>query len=399
MMAEFDFESLRRYPDVEAPNLFAVDASDRLILDEARGAIESAPDAVTVIGDRHGALTLGAVALHGAWNVRVHQDAMIGELALGHNAAALDLEDNFEQMELSAPLVAGARTVLLQLPKSLGELDEIAALIAAHADPSVVVYAGGRIKHLTPAMNDVLGRYFEVVTPSLARQKSRVLVARGLRADAPASEWPQREYNDELGLWVVAHGGVFAGTKLDIGTRTLLRHLREMKPDARTAIDLGCGTGILASAIARSRTGVAVLATDQSAVAVASARATVEANDLAVTVTRDVGLTSQPDDCADLVLLNPPFHSGSAVHAGIALSLFDDAARVLKPGGELWTVYNSHLAYRAALTRSVGPTRVVAQNPKFTVTVSVAGGGTTPRNEAVRTEAPASHPDSNPEIG
>jgi 16S rRNA (guanine1207-N2)-methyltransferase len=73
------------------------------------------------------------------------------------------------------------------------------------------------------------------------------------------------------------------------------------------------------------------------------------------------------------------------VHAGIALSLFDEAARVLKPGGELWTVFNSHLAYRAALMRSVGPTRVVGQNPKFTVTVS--GGGTTPRNDAVRTES------------
>jgi 16S rRNA (guanine1207-N2)-methyltransferase len=58
------------------------------------------------------------------------------------------------------------------------------------------------------------------------------------------------------------------------------------------------------------------------------------------------------------------------VHAGVALSLFDEAARVLKPGGELWTVFNSHLKYRAALMRSVGPTRLVGQNPKFTVTVS-----------------------------
>lgn len=380
-MAEFDLDLLRRYPDVEAPNLFAADASDRLILDEARGAIAAAPDRVVVIGDRYGALTLGAAALHGAWNLRVHQDPLVGELALSHNAAAFGLADRFEGHPLGGALLAGARMVLLQLPKSLSQLDEIAGLIAAHADRDVVVYAGGRIKHLAPAMNDVLGRYFEVVTPSLARQKSRVLVARGVRDDATSGGWPQREFNDELGLWVVAHGGVFAGTRLDIGTRTLLRHLREMKPDARTAIDLGCGTGILASAIARSRPGVAVLATDQSAAAVASARETVAANDLAVTVMRDVGLASQPDDCADLILLNPPFHVGSAVHAGVALTLFDDAARVLRPGGELWTVFNSHLAYRAALTRSVGPTRVVGQNPKFTVTVSTSGAGAAPRGE------------------
>lgn len=34
------------------------------------------------------------------------------------------------------------------------------------------------------------------------------------------------------------------------------------------------------------------------------------------------------------------------------------------------TVFNSHLAYRRALNRAVGPTRVVGRNAKFTVAVS-----------------------------
>jgi 16S rRNA (guanine1207-N2)-methyltransferase len=44
---------------------------------------------------------------------------------------------------------------------------------------------------------------------------------------------------------------------------------------------------------------------------------------------------------------------------------------VLRPGGELWTVYNTPLGHHAALSRRVGPTRVAARTPKFTVTVSV----------------------------
>ena len=40
-------------------------------------------------------------------------------------------------------------------------------------------------------------------------------------------------------------------------------------------------------------------------------------------------------------MCNPPFHLGGAVHAGAAMKLFDAAARVLAPGGELWTVFNS----------------------------------------------------------
>ena len=54
-----DWADLRRWPDVEAPNLQAWDATDRLLLDEA-GALPDGPDDVVVIGDRHGALTLGA---------------------------------------------------------------------------------------------------------------------------------------------------------------------------------------------------------------------------------------------------------------------------------------------------------------------------------------------------
>ena len=47
-MTEFSFDALRRWPDVEADNLFAADAADRLILDEAAAALEaSAPGEVS----------------------------------------------------------------------------------------------------------------------------------------------------------------------------------------------------------------------------------------------------------------------------------------------------------------------------------------------------------------
>ena len=85
---------------------------------------------------------------------------------------------------------------------------------------------------------------------------------------------------------------------------------------------------------------------------------------------QDDALASLPDASEPLVVLNPPFHMGNTVHAGIALKLIADAGRVLAPGGELWCVWNSHLGYRGQLEKLVGPTRQVARNPKFTVTVS-----------------------------
>jgi 16S rRNA (guanine1207-N2)-methyltransferase len=221
----------------------------------------------------------------------------------------------------------------------------------------------------------VLTKHFGRLDVSLARQKSRVLIASepiAAASDFPVREYPVREYHDELGLWVCAHGAVFAGAKLDLGTRLLLSVLDGALADAATAIDLGSGTGILAASLARSRPAITVIATDQSAAAVASSLATMAANHLAdrVKVVRDDGLRSQPDASVDLIVLNPPFHVGATVHTGLADRLFRDAARVLRPGGELWTVYNSHLAYRPSLQSVIGSTREVVRNTRFTVTSS-----------------------------
>jgi 16S rRNA (guanine1207-N2)-methyltransferase len=364
------FSRLRRAPDVEAPELVAVDATDRLLLDEAAELIAACgPGEVAVVDDAYGALTLGSVALHGARDVRVVQDLLVGERALARNAERAGLTGTYRSLPLGPELASGARVVLVQAPKALEALREIAEVLAASAASDVTVLVGGRVKHMTHAMNDVLRDSFTDVSATLARQKSRVLVARGPKPSP--SSFPRRQEHPDLGLTVCAHGAAFAGTKIDIGTRTLLRALDEAAP-AGTALDLGCGTGVLAAALARSRPGLDVLAADQSAAAVASATATAEANGLAgrIRVVRDDAADSVPDASMDLVVCNPPFHVGAAVVTTAADRLFVAAARVLRPGGELWTVYNSALRYKPTLSRLVGPTHVAERTPKFTVTVS-----------------------------
>ncbi|MDJ0333755.1 methyltransferase [Salinibacterium sp. G-O1] len=363
-MSELEFDSLRRWPDLESPDLRAWDTADTLILDEAGARLRGA---VVVIGDEYGALTLGALG-RGATHVRVHQDRLSGELALHANSEG-SFEGSFESLPLTPELVDGATLVLLRLPRSLDALDEIAALIARHASPDVVVVAGGRIKHMTVTMNEVLRRHFGTVDVTHARQKSRGLIARQPLTGTLTE--PRRKFHADLGLWVVATGGVFAGTSIDIGTRALLGSLDRVAP-FESAVDLGCGTGILAAALARQNPTASVLATDESAAAVASATLTALANDLAVTVTvtRDDAASTVAKRSVDLVVLNPPFHTGAAVHSGVSTKLFEAATRMLRPGGELWTVFNSHLDYRPTLERIIGGTRQIERTPKFTVTLS-----------------------------
>lgn len=368
-MPEFPYARLRRAPDVEAAELQAWDATDPLL---ARSALSSGVEGheIAVIGDSYGAITL-ALAHAGLSGIRMHQDLVTGRRALARNALALGV-GGFTSHELDESLLDGARLVVMQLPKALAELEEIADAIVRWANAQVTLVAGGRVKHMTLAQNEVLGRFFSTVQPQLAERKSRLVVASGARPVADARPYPQLEHHPEFGITLAAHGGVFAGTKVDIGTRTLLETFDRM-PDAAEVVDLGCGTGALAVVYARAHSTARVIATDCSASAVASARATMAANGLAdrTAVTLDDAGSELPDACADLVLLNPPFHLGTSIHTGAATRLFQAAARILRPDGELWTVYNSRLRYATELVRAVGHTEQIRRTPKFTVTRSV----------------------------
>ena len=369
-------EGLRRRPDIESPELRAWDAADRYLLDTAAPLLNSG-EQVVVVDDTHGALSMGARVL-GAPTVRVHHDSLVAQRALDANVAASSIFDaqsglggetgsGIEVCSLETVMTTDARLALVRLPRSLDRLDAIARLLAARAHPDLVLIAGNMLKHMTPAQNDVLRISFERVDVSLARGKARLLTARGPRVVEPVA--PARGFDPDHDVHIVALPGVFAGASLDMGTRALLDAAAQL-PAYATAIDLACGSGVLAAFLARRRPGARVIASDVSAVSVQSAALTAAANGVRVETVHDDGLSLQPDSSADLIVLNPPFHVGAAVHTGIALRLFAEAGRVLRPGGQLWSVWNSHLAHAAALEHAVGPTRQVARGPKFTVTVS-----------------------------
>lgn len=340
-----------------------LDAVARLMLDEA-GEL---PARVLVIDDAGGALTT-EVAESGR-EVRTYCDDLRDAEAI---PPALRLDT------LADPFVAAADLVLLRLPASLAELeDDCDALISAGPRAGLRVVTGGRIKHMTRGQNDVLAARFAEVHASLGRQKCRVLHAAGPLGTPP--RWPAARELPGLGLVVWAHGGAFSGNRLDAGTGLLVRALDGAgvlagrgSPAAERgpALDLGSGSGILATLLARA--GWRVEASDVSAAAVASTRLTASANGVTVGTVRRDGLRGVPDAAFDLIVSNPPFHQGAAKDSTPTLEAIGDARRCLAPGGELWLVFNSHLPYLDALRRRVGPTAIVARDRHYTVTRSTA---------------------------
>ena len=244
---------LRRYPDVEAPNLQAWDATDKLLLETAADFL-TPESSVAVLGDRYGALTLGLLAGRASppARVRVHQDLITGERALRQQRCCTR---HRRRVCAAAPggSAAGRR----------GHRPAAAAQDAGRAGGNrrrrgpvrgrrdVVLLAGGRVKHMSLGMNAVLERYFETVQPQLARQKSRLLAGSGAKPGAASvavsGDGAQRR----------------AGPARLCARRRLRRHqaghrhpvpagLPAGDAAARHAVDLGCGTGILAAMYARS---------------------------------------------------------------------------------------------------------------------------------------------------
>ena len=112
-----------------------------------------------------------------------------------------------------------------------------------------------------------------------------------------------------------------------------------------------------------------------SKAAVASARATVEANGIDADIV--TGDAANPDDPAlaqlgsfDLIVLNPPFHQGTAIETDTASAMMAAAAGHLAPDGVVITVFNTHLRYRDRLEAIIGHSEQLARNKKFTVVAS-----------------------------
>ncbi len=258
--------------------------------------------------------------------------------------------------------LAGVNLALGHAPKSLAALDEQCASVQTEGD--VMFLTAARDRHLNRSMNEVLARYFTGVNASLGHRKCRAL--RGFGPTGRPTEWPKARRHDDLGLIVAAHGATFAGTKVDAGTRLLLRQLDVAGTDV---LDLGSGNGVIAAWLAKA--GHQVWARDVSWSAVAATQTTAELNELAIEASWGDGLDGYPDASLDAIVTNPPFHRGVAKESADTLAWFAEATRVLRPGGELWCVFNSHLPWRRELTFRLGDTTLVAQDPRYTVTRTV----------------------------
>lgn len=363
---------LRRYPFMPKQNLQAWDAADSYLLNSVASEIKGQP---LVVNDSFGALCC-ALAQHQPINISdswIAQQACKTNAELNHIAAtAIEYRSSLEWPEAEAHNELS--WVLIKIPKSLALLEDQLHRLRPLLHSGSRIVAAAMTKHIHKSTLQLFEKIIGPCTTSLAVKKARLVFAEFDPELAPSqSPYPSQYPLAEQGLQMQDHAGVFSQGKLDIGSRFFIEHIPAGNK-AKTIIDLGCGNGLLGIVAAAKNPQAEIVFCDESFMATATAELNWQQN-----IGREQSCRAANGDClsplkdqsADLILNNPPFHQGNVVGDFIAQQMFNDAKRVLKPGGELWVVGNRHLGYHKSLKRLFGHCETIAGNSKFVVLKAV----------------------------
>ncbi len=368
---------LTRFPEDPRDRLRAWDASDAYLLRHLAEEKVPLTGTVVVVGDRWGALVT-ALAEHRPVQIT---DSFLGQEATRANLARAGVEPGAVRLLTTQdPPPERVDVLLVRVPKSLALLEDQLLRLAPAVHADTVVVGTGMVKEIHTSTLQLFERILGPTRTSRAQQKARLIFCTpDPSLERPANPWP---YSYALpdgvgavsGHTVVNHAGVFCAERLDIGTRFFLGHLPA--PGAGRVVDLGCGNGVVGTAVALADPTAEVLFVDESFQAVASAEATYKANGVPGHAEFRVGdgLAGVAPGSVDLVLNNPPFHSHQATTDATAWRMFTGAKRALRPGGELWVIGNRHLGYHVKLKRLFGNSQLVASDPKFVVLKAVKRG-------------------------
>ncbi len=363
--------TLHRFPlDQKNRSLQAWDSADEYLIEHIQSEFPNAQH-ILVLNDAFGALTCALHALDTQQSRKVtsFNDSYVAQQACLYNLEENELETRqTELLDSLSALPTEVDLILIKLPKNAGFLQYQLSLLSQFEN-DVPVIAAGKAKDIHTSTLKSFSHFIAEPSTSLAVKKSRLIFSQ-TKHKKQTCKFPVSWPLEKTDFTILNHANVFSRDSLDIGARFFSNYLPQGKKPLRV-IDLGCGNGVIGLQTLAKMPNAKVTFVDESAMAVASAKANIE-NNLPERVQdcefiQDDCLTDFAPNSADLVLCNPPFHQAQAITDHIAWQMFVQAKQVLRSGGELRIIGNRHLDYQEKLLRLFGNCKVIGNNKKFTV--------------------------------
>jgi len=263
-------------------------------------------------------------------------------------------------------------SIVLSLPREKARLRLLADALADCLAPEGVLYLAGELRAGGRSAPAQLTHRFESIQKIDSARHCVLYAVRKPRASAGF------RLADQLQTWTLpcagtdaliihSYPGVFADGSLDPGTALLLEQLdKVMRGAGGSALDLGCGAGVLGASILRRFPQWSMDMADSDALAVSASQATLERNQLEARVFASDGLNSVTDRY-DLIISNPPFHAGHRERQDLGAGVFDGVGNFLKPRGQLVLVANRHLPWRRWMDSTFGGHTLLASNNRYHV--------------------------------
>lgn len=182
---------------------------------------------------------------------------------------------------------------------------------------------------------------------------------------------PEKEaFPDELSdLKLISLPGVFSHGRLDEGTALMLQNMPRIKPSKvrnRRVLDMGCGTGVIGLSLLKQHPELEVTFCDVNAMALEATRRSILANEMQGQVYAS-DMWSDITDRFDLIISNPPFHTGQKTDYELADRFIRQAKKHLKRSGELRIVANRFLKYPDIIEATFGHCERIAETGKFCI--------------------------------
>ena len=159
--------------------------------------------------------------------------------------------------------------------------------------------------------------------------------------------------------------GIFSYDRLDEGTQLLLASIPDLR--GMDVLDLGCGYGAIGLEAARAGAkNVDMLDVNLLAVCAANKNISI----LEITNSRalpsDV-ISATPDKKYNLILSNPPFHTGRDTDYQVAHAFIQQSCQALAPAGQVYFVANRFIRYEKIMQSYFLSVVEIAQSPRYHV--------------------------------
>ena len=271
---------------------------------------------------------------------------------------------NYQGKENQAPF----DLLLIYIPKAKNEIEYLLANLTPYLKENADIVLVGEKKCGIKSAPNLLAPYSDQVNAIDSARHCSVIYAQlnKVVASFEQAQWI-KDYKlniNDISLTIRSLPGVFSFGQLDSGSELLLNNLPEQLNGE--ALDFGCGAGVLSCYLLKKHPQLALDLIDVNVYALESAKLTLKENGLQANVFAS-DVFSNINKEYDLLISNPPFHSGQKTNYDAAETFISDSIKFLKKKGRLTVVANKFLRYEPILTSTYNQFFEEAQNNKFKV--------------------------------